>query len=123
MTEMTNIEAAAFVQTNVLFSVEVMEVLLVNKARLKALVDSGKLKPVKELNRERLFLLADVEALKQEMLLDSRTNLYKALCEPGVTATCKKCNIRQKEFTSKEAAAEWVCVSCKKSEKENVKHG
>jgi hypothetical protein len=74
---LNNNEAAAFVQTNVLFSVEVMELLMVNKARLKALVDSGKLTPVKKLNRERLFLLADVEALKNEMLLDSRTNLFK----------------------------------------------
>jgi hypothetical protein len=78
MKKLNNNEAAAFVQTNVLFSVEVMELLMVNKARLKALVDSGKLTPVKEINRDRIFLLADVEALKQELLLDTRTNVYKA---------------------------------------------
>lgn len=86
MKEMNRIEAKAFVQFNVLGSNEVQEILMVNKARLKALVDTGKLTPVKELKRERLFLLDDVEALKQEMLLDSRTNLYKHVSDdPAAT--------------------------------------
>ena len=64
--------------SNLLGSNDVQEVLLINRSRLKALVDCGKLTPIKELKRESLFWLPDVEALKKEMLLDSRTNLYKS---------------------------------------------
>ena len=64
--------------SNLLGSNDVQEVLLINRSRLKALVDCGKLKPIKELKRESLFWLPDVEALKKEMILDSRTNLYKS---------------------------------------------
>ena len=63
--------------SNLLGSNDVQEILLINRSRLKALVDCGKLTPIKELKRESLFWLPDVEALKKEMLLDSRTNLYK----------------------------------------------
>lgn len=63
---------------NLLGSNDVQEILLINRSRLKALVDCGKLNPIKELKRESLFWLPDVEALKKEMLLDSRTNLYKS---------------------------------------------
>jgi hypothetical protein len=68
----------ANIQDFVLGSSEVQERLLVNRTRLKALVDAGKLTPVKELKREMLFWAPDVEALKAEMAKDSRTNLYKA---------------------------------------------
>jgi hypothetical protein len=64
--------------SNLLGSNDVQEILLINRSRLKALVDCGKLNPIKELKRESLFWLPDVEALKKEMLLDSRTNLYKS---------------------------------------------
>lgn len=50
---------------------------MVNRQRLKALVDAGKITPIKELKREMLFFRLDVEMLKQEMMLDSRTNLFK----------------------------------------------
>ena len=63
---------------NLLGSNDVQEILLINRSRLKALVDCGKLNPIKELKRESLFWLPDVVALKKEMLLDSRTNLYKS---------------------------------------------
>jgi hypothetical protein len=63
--------------SNLLGSNDVQEILLITRPRLKALVDCGKLNPIKELKRESLFWLPDVEALKKEMLLDSRTNLYK----------------------------------------------
>jgi hypothetical protein len=72
-----NMETIDFIQHNVLGSHEVQEILLVNRTRLKALVDAGKLKPVKELKREYLFYLPEVEKLKNEMMLDSRTNLFK----------------------------------------------
>lgn len=61
----------------VLGSNEVQEMLMIGKSRLKALVDEGKLKPMKELKREYLFWLPEVEAFKQDLLLDSRSNLYK----------------------------------------------
>ena len=61
----------------VLGSYEVQEMLMIGKSRLYALVDEGKLKPLKELKREYLFWLPEVEAFKQQLLLDSRSNLYK----------------------------------------------
>lgn len=76
-------EAAAFAETHILGSQEVQDLLMVNRQRLKALVDGGRLKPIKELKRESLFLLQDVEAMKKELLLDSRTNLYKASHQAG----------------------------------------
>ena len=66
------------IDSNLLGSNDVQEILLINRSRLKALIDCGKLTPIKELKRESLFFLPDVEALKKEMLLDSRTNLYKS---------------------------------------------
>lgn len=74
---MTREKAKKFVAENVLGSTEVQEMLLINRSRLKAIVDAGKLVPIKELKRESLYLFADVEQLKKEMLLDTRTNLYK----------------------------------------------
>lgn len=62
---------------NVLGSNEVQEILLVNRSRLHALVEAGKLEPLKELKRESLFYAPDVYALQKEMLKDTRTNLYK----------------------------------------------
>lgn len=56
---------------------EVQEMLLINRSRLNALVLEGKLKPMKQLKREYLFWLPEVEAFKKELLLDSRSNLYK----------------------------------------------
>jgi hypothetical protein len=70
--------AKKMIDQNLLGSNDVQELLLINRSRLKALVDSGKLSPIKELKRESLFWLPDVEALKKEMLLDTRTNLYKS---------------------------------------------
>lgn len=65
------------IDTNLLGSHDVQEILMVNRSRLFALIESGKLTPIKELKRESLFWLPDVEQLKKEMLLDTRTNLYK----------------------------------------------
>jgi hypothetical protein len=62
----------------ILGSTEAQEVLMVNRQRLNALVQAGKLQPIKELKKELLFWAPDVEALKKEMAKDSRTNLYKA---------------------------------------------
>jgi hypothetical protein len=67
------------VVAGILGSHEVQEMLLVNRQRLNVLVKNGKLKPIKELKNEKLFYKPDVEKLKQEMLLDSRTNLYKKM--------------------------------------------
>lgn len=76
---MNHAEAVDFIQFNVLGSYDVQEMLMVSKVRLKALVDAGKLTPVKELKREYLFFLPEVLQLKQEMMKDSRTNLFKAV--------------------------------------------
>lgn len=69
-----NKETAAML---ILGSSEVQEVLMINKQRLNVLVQTGKLTPLKELKRENLFWLPDVDRLKAEMMKDSRTNLYK----------------------------------------------
>lgn len=71
-------EAEKFLNEMILGSTEVQEILLINRSRLGALVVEGKLKPIKSLKREHLFYLPDVEALKKEMMKDTRSNLYKA---------------------------------------------
>lgn len=63
----------------VLGSAEAQEILMVNRQRLRALIEAGKLTPFKELKRESLFWKPDVEMLKQELALDPRSNLYKHL--------------------------------------------
>lgn len=70
---MTKENAAAMI----LGSCDVQELLMINRSRLFALVAAGKLKPMKELKRELLFWKPEVEKLKEEMMKDSRTNLYK----------------------------------------------
>jgi hypothetical protein len=65
------------VKDYILGSVEAQEMLLVNRSRLNALVQAGKLVPVKELKKELLFWAPDVEKLAKEMAKDSRTNLFK----------------------------------------------
>jgi predicted site-specific integrase-resolvase len=67
------------VVAGILGSHEVQEMLLINRQRLNVIVKNGKLKPIKELKNEKLFYKPDVEKLMQEMLLDSRTNLYKKM--------------------------------------------
>lgn len=69
--------AKELIEKNILGSHDVQEMLLITRARVKALVDAGKLIPIKELKRESLFWLPDVEQLKKEMMLDTRTNLFK----------------------------------------------
>lgn len=74
---MNRTAAADFIQMNVLGSQDVQDALAISRARLKALVDEGKLHPIKELQREKLFWLPDVERLKSLMLKDKRSNLFK----------------------------------------------
>ena len=62
---------------NILGSNEVQELLMINRSRLSALVEAGKITPVKELKASSLFWLPEVEKLKKEMALDPRTNLFK----------------------------------------------
>jgi hypothetical protein len=61
----------------ILGSSEVQEILMINRSRLNALINAGKLTPFKELKREALFWRPEVEKLRAEMILDTRTNLYK----------------------------------------------
>lgn len=61
----------------ILGSNEVQEILMINRSRLKALVEAHKIIPFKELKREHLFWKPDVERLKNELLLDPRSNLAK----------------------------------------------
>ena len=65
--------------TNVYGSQEVQETLCINRSRLTALLKDGKLNPIKQLKNENLFFRPEVEQLRREMMLDSRTNLFKRL--------------------------------------------
>lgn len=71
---MMNKETAAMF---ILGSHDVQEILMINRQRLSHLVEAGKLTPFKVLKREMLFWKPEVEILRQEMMKDSRTNLYK----------------------------------------------
>ena len=62
---------------NILGSYDVQETLCINRSRLSALVKAGHLKPIKELKNEQLFWKPDVQVLRDYMLKDPRTNLYK----------------------------------------------
>ncbi|MFS0655728.1 helix-turn-helix domain-containing protein [Bacillus sp. 179-C3.3 HS] len=60
-------EKIEFIQKEVLTTAEVGEILGVTRQRLSALVNSGKLKPVKRVGTVALFLLQNVQALKKEL--------------------------------------------------------
>lgn len=60
----TKDEFIALVQSEVLTAGEVAEELQVSRQTLSSLVKRGKLTPVKEIGRDRLFLREDVEARK-----------------------------------------------------------
>ncbi len=59
-------EVEKFIVNEVLTSSEVLDLLGVTRQTLNSLVKRGKLKPVKELSREKLFLRHDVEERKRE---------------------------------------------------------
>jgi hypothetical protein len=60
-------EVEDFIKNEVLTTSEVKEILNVTRQRLHALVSSEKLKPIKRLRSESLFLRADVEHLQEEL--------------------------------------------------------
>lgn len=62
---------------NILGSTEVQELLFINRQRLAVLVAEGKLTPFKQLAKEKLFWLADVEQLAAELMQNKKSNLYK----------------------------------------------
>ncbi|MEY8345886.1 DNA-binding protein [Niallia circulans] len=56
-----------FFATEILGSTETRELLDVNRQRLAQLKDSGRLKPIKSLAKENLFLRSEVLTLKKEL--------------------------------------------------------
>ena len=58
-------EFIALVQTEVLTSSEVLEELQISRQALNSLVKRGKLAPIKELSRDKLFLKEDIEIRKE----------------------------------------------------------
>ena len=62
---------------NIIGSFDVQEILCIKRVRLKTLVDTGKLIPVKILKGETLYWKPDVDALKEEMMKYPRSNLFK----------------------------------------------
>lgn len=77
--EMSRSQVASFVGSDILGSEEVQDLLMINRSRLSAMVKAEKIKPIKELRKENLFWRPDVLALREELLKDTRTNLYKSL--------------------------------------------
>ncbi|MEK5038897.1 DNA-binding protein [Sporosarcina sp. FSL K6-3457] len=60
----TKDEFIALVQTEILTSSEVLNELQISRQALGSLVKRGKLVPVKELSRDKLFLREDIESRK-----------------------------------------------------------
>lgn len=54
------------VQSEVLTSSEVLNILGVSRQSLNSLVKRGKITPIKELSRDKLFLREDIEKRKEE---------------------------------------------------------
>ena len=61
----TKEEFITLVQSEILTSSEVLEELQVSRQALNSLVKRGKLVPVKELSRDKLFLREDIEGRKE----------------------------------------------------------
>jgi hypothetical protein len=78
MKSMSRKKAEEFINSQVLGSSEVQEILMVNKSRLAVLITTGKLIPIKELKREHLFYLPDVLACRDELMKDPRANVAKS---------------------------------------------
>ena len=62
-------EVEEFIKNEVLTTAEVKEILNVTRQRLHVLASSGKLKPVKKLKRESLYLRTDVERVQEELIV------------------------------------------------------
>jgi hypothetical protein len=78
MKSMSRKKAEEFINSQVLGSSEVQEILMVNKSRLAVLITTGKLTPIKELKREHLFYLPDVLAFRDILMKDPRANVSKS---------------------------------------------
>ena len=65
------------VAAQILGSSEVQEMLFINRSRLSEFVLSGKITPIKQLAKEKIFWLPDVQRLAAELMKDPRTNLFK----------------------------------------------
>lgn len=58
-------EFISLVRTEILTSSEVLEELQISRQALSSLVKRGKLVPIKELSRDKLFLREDIEGRKE----------------------------------------------------------
>ena len=58
-------EFIKLVQSEILNTTEVLEELQISRQALNSLVKRGKIVPVKELSRDRLFLKEDIESRKE----------------------------------------------------------
>lgn len=68
-------ELEAFIQNEVLTTSEALEVLERSRQRLNDLVKAGKIKPLKSVSRDRLYLRKDIEKMKKE--LDETRKKYR----------------------------------------------
>ncbi|MEK4920791.1 helix-turn-helix domain-containing protein [Cytobacillus sp. FSL R5-0569] len=60
-------ELKDFLNKEVISTIEAAEILDCSRQNIKRIVDNGKLVPIKELERDRLFLKQDVLKRKEEM--------------------------------------------------------
>ncbi|KJD38050.1 helix-turn-helix domain-containing protein [Paenibacillus polymyxa] len=67
-------ELLAWIQSEIVSTNETMELLNCSRQNLHSFVKRGKLVPVKETNRERLFLRSDVLERKEEASIYNRKN-------------------------------------------------
>ncbi|MFS8215633.1 helix-turn-helix domain-containing protein [Paenibacillus sp. S29] len=65
-------ELLAWIQSEIVSTNEAMELLNCSRQNLHSFVKRGKLVPVKETNRERLFLRSDVLERKEEASIYNR---------------------------------------------------
>ncbi|NRG43528.1 helix-turn-helix domain-containing protein [Bacillus sp. CRN 9] len=60
-------ELVSFLNDEIITSTQAAEILQCSRQNIKRIVDNGKLVPIKELDRDRLFLKQDVLKRKEEM--------------------------------------------------------
>ncbi len=74
-------EFISLVKTDVLTSSEALELLEVSRQSLNSLVKRGKIVPIKELSREKLYLREDILSRKKEQ--DELRKKYRPYDEEG----------------------------------------
>lgn len=70
-------DAEVFLKERILSSKEVQEILKIDRKRLAFMVKTQKILPIRSLSNDSLYWRDDIEEIREKMLHDPRTNLYK----------------------------------------------